>query len=168
VGNINTIEGIGIACVLAAAVGGGLKILGVEIPVLQSRSRQAMIAVLGLFLIGSQQPCLPRVIARCPNVGGAWQREVDALTAHIDQTCCKIASTQISDCCTQVLTGAYGNGSFEYTVIRTEKQGKCKVELYGHLTLIDRSDITTEVFGSSGDCGFSQNFTEPLFKWDKR
>src|SRR6266851_880758 len=152
----NTIEGIGIVCVIGAVVGGGLKGFGVEIPMLQSWWRQSLLAVFGLILIGSQQPmCLPRVIVGCPNVSGDWQRQADALTAHIDQTCCRITSTQKFSCCDHSLTGSYKSGSFEYTVIRTFLESGCKAELYGKLTLIDRNHIKTEVYGTNGRCRLS-------------
>lgn len=42
----------GIACVMAAIVGGGLKAFGFEIPALESGTRQAVLGILGLALIG--------------------------------------------------------------------------------------------------------------------
>ena len=42
----------GIACVMAAIVGGGLKAFGFEIPALESGARQAVLGILGLALIG--------------------------------------------------------------------------------------------------------------------
>jgi hypothetical protein len=41
----------GVACLIAAAVGGGLKALGTEFPVLQSVTRQLILSALGLALI---------------------------------------------------------------------------------------------------------------------
>jgi hypothetical protein len=41
----------GLACLIAAIVGGGLKAFGIEIPVLSSRFRQAVLGLLGLILI---------------------------------------------------------------------------------------------------------------------
>lgn len=41
----------GLACVIAAIVGGGLKAFGIEIPVLQSAKRQWVLAVLGVVLL---------------------------------------------------------------------------------------------------------------------
>jgi hypothetical protein len=41
----------GLACLIAAIVGGGLKAFGIEIPVLSSRIRQAALGFLGLILI---------------------------------------------------------------------------------------------------------------------
>lgn len=43
----------GIACVVAAIVGGGLKLLGAEFPLLQSLTRQALLATAGVVLIVS-------------------------------------------------------------------------------------------------------------------
>jgi hypothetical protein len=41
----------GIACIVAAVVGGGLKLLGAEFPLLQSFTRQVLLAVAGAVLI---------------------------------------------------------------------------------------------------------------------
>jgi hypothetical protein len=41
----------GIACVIAAIIGGGLKAFGLEFPVLQSTRRQWMIGLLGAVLV---------------------------------------------------------------------------------------------------------------------
>jgi hypothetical protein len=42
----------GLACVIAAVVGGGLKAFGVEIPILTSLKRQLVLGILGAILIG--------------------------------------------------------------------------------------------------------------------
>jgi hypothetical protein len=42
----------GLACVIAAIVGGGLKAFGIELPVLNSRARQSLLGALGLGLVG--------------------------------------------------------------------------------------------------------------------
>lgn len=41
----------GIACLIAAIVGGGLKAFGIEIPLLQSLTRQIILGVLGVVLV---------------------------------------------------------------------------------------------------------------------
>lgn len=41
----------GIACLIAAIVGGGLKAFGIEIPMLQSLARQLLLAALGVILV---------------------------------------------------------------------------------------------------------------------
>ncbi len=41
----------GLACLIAAIVGGGLKAFGIEIPLLSSRVRQTVLGLLGLILI---------------------------------------------------------------------------------------------------------------------
>jgi hypothetical protein len=41
----------GLACLIAAIVGGGLKAFGIEIPILNSHIRQAALGLLGLILI---------------------------------------------------------------------------------------------------------------------
>jgi hypothetical protein len=56
-----TLLGIGIACVIAAIVGGGLKAFGVEIPALSSVRRQILLAICGVFLaLGSMIRQSPR------------------------------------------------------------------------------------------------------------
>ena len=47
----NSILSVGAACVIAAIVGGGLKVFGAEIPVLNSVRRQLLLAAFGGFLI---------------------------------------------------------------------------------------------------------------------
>jgi hypothetical protein len=62
-----TLVGAGLACLIGAIVGGGLKAFGVELPLLASKKRQALLAVLGtllLFLgIGMRQPSAAAPIA---------------------------------------------------------------------------------------------------------
>jgi len=41
----------GLACLIAAVIGGGLKLFGIEIPVLQSLKRQVLLGALGIALI---------------------------------------------------------------------------------------------------------------------
>jgi hypothetical protein len=48
----NTLLTAGIACVMAALIGGGLKAFTIEIPVLSSITRQVVLGVFGLVLIG--------------------------------------------------------------------------------------------------------------------
>src|SRR5215467_7511710 len=44
---------VGLACIVAAIVGGGLTAFQVQMPALTSRVRQVMLAALGLVLIGA-------------------------------------------------------------------------------------------------------------------
>jgi hypothetical protein len=41
----------GLACIIAAIIGGGLKAFGIEIPILQSGKRQVLLAIFGCILI---------------------------------------------------------------------------------------------------------------------
>src|SRR5262245_45278581 len=56
----------GLACMIAAIIGGGLKALGTEIPVIKSRNRQVALGLFGValiitaFVIHSPQPELPQ------------------------------------------------------------------------------------------------------------
>jgi hypothetical protein len=43
---------VGIACVVAAVVGGGLKLAGTEFPLLTSTKRQAMLGIIGVAVAG--------------------------------------------------------------------------------------------------------------------
>jgi len=43
----------GLACIIAAIVGGGLKAFGIELPTLQSAKRQGLLAILGIILIAA-------------------------------------------------------------------------------------------------------------------
>jgi hypothetical protein len=47
------LAGTGIACVIGAVVGGGLKGFGLEIPLLQSIRRQALLAFIGIVLLAA-------------------------------------------------------------------------------------------------------------------
>jgi hypothetical protein len=49
----------GIACVVAAIVGGGVKLLGVEAPVINSLPRQILLALVGAMLIALNWPTPP-------------------------------------------------------------------------------------------------------------
>lgn len=42
---------VGLACVIAAVVGGGLKLMGVEIPILASLPRQILLAMVGIAVV---------------------------------------------------------------------------------------------------------------------
>ena len=58
----------GIACLIAAIVGGGLKAFGIEIPPLQSRIRQAALAGVGMLLLFfSLMPTFPPAATPSPN-----------------------------------------------------------------------------------------------------
>jgi hypothetical protein len=46
-----TLITLGIVCILAAIVGGGLKALGIELPKLDSKSRQWLLAGFGVVLL---------------------------------------------------------------------------------------------------------------------
>ena len=48
----NTFLMAGLACLIAALVGGGLNAFGIEIPVLEPVSHQVALGILGLILIG--------------------------------------------------------------------------------------------------------------------
>jgi hypothetical protein len=45
--NVGT-EAVGVLCIIAAIVGGGLKASGMEIPILKSVSRQVILGAFGL------------------------------------------------------------------------------------------------------------------------
>mgnify|MGYP006951132740 CR=1 FL=1 len=57
--------GLGVACVLAAIVGGGLKLAGVEVPVINSPVRQFLLFIVGFVIvaINQQSVWLPFVIS---------------------------------------------------------------------------------------------------------
>lgn len=42
---------VGVVCIIAAVVGGGLKALGIELPAIESVRRQIMLAIIGLILV---------------------------------------------------------------------------------------------------------------------
>ncbi len=47
----NTLLGAGIACLIAAVIGGGFKAFGVDIPLISSRPRQVLLGAVGLLMI---------------------------------------------------------------------------------------------------------------------
>jgi hypothetical protein len=49
---VRTLFTVGLACVIGAVVGGGLKAFGIELPLLASRVRQILLAVMGAGMIG--------------------------------------------------------------------------------------------------------------------
>jgi hypothetical protein len=66
----STLLGAGLACIIAAIIGGGLKAFGIEIPVLQSRARQGLLGLFGLSLLGlAYVASLPaEVAAKAPEI----------------------------------------------------------------------------------------------------
>ena len=64
----NVLATAGIACLIAAVVGGGLKAFGLEIPALKSRPRQVLLAALGagLLLASRNSALLPDLASRPP------------------------------------------------------------------------------------------------------
>ena len=60
----NMLLGTGLACLIAAVIGGGLRAFGIEIPVFTSIARQLALGVLGVVLIAvasrSSAPSVPR------------------------------------------------------------------------------------------------------------
>lgn len=63
----NALLTAGVACLIGALVGGGLKAFGIELPVIQSRVRQAGLAVVGLILIVVARPGLLPVPVAAPS-----------------------------------------------------------------------------------------------------
>ncbi len=55
-----TLFGIGLACVIAALVGGGLRAAGFEFPIIASLRRQVLLAALGGILIIVSGALIPR------------------------------------------------------------------------------------------------------------
>jgi hypothetical protein len=91
-----TVLVIGIACVIGAAVGGGLKVVNVELPLVASIGRQLLLAAIGIALIGgsflidrtpdgnAQPPRGPVVIPTAP--GGVQQPQTDPPRVSLSRT----------------------------------------------------------------------------------
>ncbi len=60
----NVLLTAGAACLIGALVGGGLKAFGIELPLVQSRMRQAGLAVVGIIFIVLAGPSLPSLPGR--------------------------------------------------------------------------------------------------------
>ena len=91
---------LGVVCVLAAIVGGGVKALGSQLPVINSSRRQAILALFGIVLIAIPQIVLRLGEFRVTKVTVAW----DGDTYHG----CHIHKTF-----TASITTAGGSGEFE-------------------------------------------------------
>jgi hypothetical protein len=66
----NALLTAGIACLIGAIVGGGLKAFGIELPAVQSRLRQAVLALAGSILIVLARPTVPSLPGAVP----PWSR----------------------------------------------------------------------------------------------
>ena len=74
---VTTLLTTGLACIIAAIVGGGFKAFGIEIPLLQSGKREALLAVVGLILVGAAY------LGRAKPAGSRW--EMSAFEVGIDR-----------------------------------------------------------------------------------
>jgi hypothetical protein len=86
-----TLVYLGIACILCAIFGGGLKALGQEFPPLQSVTRQVLLAASGLALIvvGTYGKQMPFVNKKCADLNGWWHGEQNNLVIPISQSVVK-------------------------------------------------------------------------------
>ncbi len=91
---------LGIVCVLAAIVGGGVKALGSELPVINSWRRQAVLAVFGIVLIA-----IPQIVLR---VG---EFRVTKVTVSWDGN--HYSGCNVHAAYTASITTAGGSGEFE-------------------------------------------------------
>jgi hypothetical protein len=73
----NTVLALGVACLVAAIVGGGLKAAGFEFPVLSSLPRQVVLGILGLILIAVSLRSGPKPTPTPPMPHPPKQFEVD-------------------------------------------------------------------------------------------
>lgn len=74
-----TLVGAGLACIIAAIIGGGLKAFGIEFPALRSVRRQGLLGVTGLVLaisgiVAQQWPTLRKIYAG--QLVGSWHGAV--------------------------------------------------------------------------------------------
>ncbi|MGZ8200512.1 MAG: hypothetical protein ACXWUC_06955, partial [Methylosarcina sp.] len=82
----NTLFGVGVGCIIAAIIGGGLKAFGMEIPLFNSIKRQVLLGLFGLILITSPfvlrpiEQLLPVDAEQIPQVAGLWR-----ITQHGEQ-----------------------------------------------------------------------------------
>jgi len=91
----------GVASIILAVVGGGAKAFGVEVPVLDSRSRQVALALVGvLFLIGSY-------LARPATDGDG--KDVIAYRAEVRATCQALQDAGSNP----ILAASNDNGTFD-------------------------------------------------------
>lgn len=66
----NAFIGAGLACLIGAIVGGGLKAFGVEVPILASRVRQILLATLGALLLAFGLGVIPHPKPSTPPTPG--------------------------------------------------------------------------------------------------
>jgi hypothetical protein len=82
----DTLLVLGVGCIVAAIVGGGLKIANLlEIPGFASYRRQVLLALFGvvLMLLGSQGPPGPAASRTAPDLSGTWIGEGSTDVAEI-------------------------------------------------------------------------------------
>ena len=111
----------GVACVIAAIVGGGLKAFGIEVPLLQSLKRQIILALFGLVLLSiayitSKAPLPPRK-------SFSEKLTIEEGGAAVSHGVTIRVSRRDASGCVRVSATTYGSkGSLDYAVSRTVPQ----------------------------------------------
>lgn len=75
----STLYTIGLGCIIAAIIGGGLKAFGMEIPLIQSRTRQVILGTFGLLItliaLGSEPTPSPATAKKAGDIIlGTWKQ----------------------------------------------------------------------------------------------
>ena len=158
----NTLFGIGIACILAAIVGGGLRALGFEFPLLKSIPRQVLLFIIGVGLVmAGRLEQLKPYLGFCPEVAGVWQRTTDGLVLQLKQEGCSIAGTAKNATFDHVTTGSFDRSTKEFAVEtkRRNNPQECTTQMYGAIRLASES-LIVDVVGTDGRCDLPPNFKE--------
>jgi hypothetical protein len=153
----------GIACILAAIVGGGLRFFDVTLPLLTSIPRQILLCILGVGLIVSPRfERLKPYLGLCPLVEGTWLRETDNLVMLIEQNGCSITCRANNATFDHLSHGTYDRSThmFSYVTARRNIQQECTTQMFGTFRLVDRGLIKGEVTGTDGRCDKLPTFKE--------
>jgi hypothetical protein len=158
----NTLFGVGIACILAAIVGGGLRALGFEFPLLKSIPRQVLLFLVGvgLAMAGRLEQVKP-YLGFCPQVAGVWQRSTDGLVLQLKQEGCSIAGTAKNATFDHVTTGNFDRSAKAFTIEtrRRNNPQECTTQMFGTIRLASEI-LIVDVAGTDGRCDLPTNFKE--------
>jgi hypothetical protein len=103
----NVLLGAGVACVIAAIVGGGAKAFGVEIPVLRSVGRQAALGIVGIGFLAAAY-----VVGNGP-AGPAGSKPDPAVTAYRQQVLAACRTAQGGASGNALFAAANNDGTFD-------------------------------------------------------
>ena len=100
------------------------------------------------------------------DIAGTWWSEGNNATMMINRTGCKFsASFGETPAPHHELIGEYKDSKTNYVIRRTANN--CTVIFYGYFSNISRDQMTSNVYATSGACGFPEGWQESL-TWVRR